>query len=86
MEVIAAIPRFLHKLQRQAEAEDRGWCFASRLWNGTTVQVPAGAGCMLQSVFTASSCDGTVAALDVGPLFADFPLVVLEAVQQQSRN
>jgi (1->4)-alpha-D-glucan 1-alpha-D-glucosylmutase len=80
LELIAAIPRFLHKLKQQAEAEDRGWCLAPRLWSGTTVQIPGGGSGMLQSIFTTSSCGGDVAVLDVGPLLADFPLVVLERV------
>jgi len=81
IELIAAIPRFLHKLMQQAEAEDRGWCFAPRLWNGTTVQIPAESSGVLQSVFTTRRYARNDAALDVGPLIQDFPLVVLAAVE-----
>ena len=82
LEVVAAIPRFLHKLTQQAETEDRGWPLAARLWTGTFVQIPGGTGGMLQSVFTTKTCaaveSATDAALEVGPLLQDFPLVVLE--------
>jgi (1->4)-alpha-D-glucan 1-alpha-D-glucosylmutase len=84
IELLAAVPRFLHKLTQQAEAVDRGWCLAEHVWSGTTVQIPAEAGGVLQSVFTASRCGTDGEALAVGPLLQEFPLVVLEPVDNLS--
>jgi maltooligosyltrehalose synthase len=84
IELIAAVPRFLHKLTQQAEAVDRGWCLSEQVWSGTTVQVPAEAGGVLQSMFTASCCGTDDGALAVGRLLQEFPLVVLEPADNLS--